>query len=160
MGVPKFFRWLSERYPKINQRYGSLPDPETTRVHFPERSSPPSPFEEPDPMATCGLGSSTAVHTTTTTTMKTTEIQQQIIEATREEAITMAIMIMMAIMVMMEITTRTRTPQSRPAALQRTFLGKRSFATFVITSIGSLVTWSNRNNWSTWPSMGSPREPR
>ena len=33
MGVPKFFRWLSERYPLINQPIHCVPRDETKKAH-------------------------------------------------------------------------------------------------------------------------------
>jgi 5'-3' exonuclease/20S proteasome alpha/beta subunit len=53
MGVPKFFRWISERYPKINQRYGSPADDETCMDHF--GNLPPTNIPVPDPLSECGL---------------------------------------------------------------------------------------------------------
>lgn len=53
MGVPKFFRWLSERYPVVNQRLGRVPKKETILEHYGEL--PETRLAAPDPLSVCSV---------------------------------------------------------------------------------------------------------
>jgi 5'-3' exonuclease/20S proteasome alpha/beta subunit len=51
--IDRFFRWLSERYPKINQRMTLTASDELSQAYY--QRNPPAPLDPPDPLSTCGL---------------------------------------------------------------------------------------------------------